>query len=107
LLQSKRGQWISSEEIGHIGGLQYGARVHELRRLGYSIESRVERVPGTAGRRAIRRSWFRMPTDRQILAESIGMGKPVTDEMRARADADDSEPLLFDDLPVEKHRDDG
>jgi hypothetical protein len=49
LFQVKKGQWIDSAEIGDVGGLQYGARIFELRRLGYAIESRVQRVAGTAG----------------------------------------------------------
>ena len=33
-------EWHSHRELAHIGGNRYGARLGELRRLGYLIESR-------------------------------------------------------------------
>ena len=77
------------------------ARLFELRRVGYEIESRVERVLTGTGRRMIKRSWFRLLTPRQLAANAIGMNR-ATPAILAAGFADDSQPNLFDDPPVEK-----
>lgn len=56
LLIAARGAWVPLPEILALGIAQYGARVHELRRLGFNIENRTERVTGTRQRH----SWFRL-----------------------------------------------
>ncbi len=53
LLIDARGGWVSLPEIMACAA-QYNARILELRRLGFSIENRTERVGG------VRHSWFRL-----------------------------------------------
>ena len=53
LLISARGAWVPLPEITACAA-QYGARVLELRRLGFRIENRTKKVDGT------RHSWFRL-----------------------------------------------
>jgi hypothetical protein len=103
LLLSRRGEWIPASEVAKVGGLQYGARLYELRHeQNYEIESRTERV--RAGRHSfVKHSWFRLPTDIQQRAFAVANGKP-SPKKAARA-----EPGLFDDLQPESgtHGDDG
>ena len=40
LLESPRHSWKTRRQIERAGGNRYGARLHELKRLGYLIESR-------------------------------------------------------------------
>lgn len=56
LLIEAHGSWVPLPEILKLGIAQYGARVLELRRLGFNIENRTERVTGTRQRH----SWFRL-----------------------------------------------
>jgi hypothetical protein len=49
-----KGGWIPLPEILALGIAQYGARILELRRLGFNIENRTEHVDG------VRHSWFRL-----------------------------------------------
>jgi hypothetical protein len=49
-----RGEWVPLPDILTLGIAQYGARILELRRTGFSIENRTERRDGT------RHSWFRL-----------------------------------------------
>jgi hypothetical protein len=53
LLIAARGEWVPLLEIAACA-CQYGARVHELRRLGFRIENRTKEIEGS------RRSWFRL-----------------------------------------------
>lgn len=53
LLIEARGQWVSLPEILPMAA-QYSARIHELRRLGFSIENKTANVGGQ------RHSWFRL-----------------------------------------------
>lgn len=46
-LEQSAGMWVPSYELGRIA-LQYGRCVHELRKMGCSIENRVEWVDGQA-----------------------------------------------------------
>jgi hypothetical protein len=62
LLVSARGQWVELPEIMRLAA-QYGARVFELRRLGFKIENKVRDVDGT------RHSWFRLTPSAQIRPE--------------------------------------
>jgi hypothetical protein len=54
LLIDAHGQWVPLPEILALGCAQYGARILELRRLGFRIENRVEHRDGA------RHSWFRL-----------------------------------------------
>ena len=54
VLISARGSWVPLPEILALGIAQYNARIFELRRLGFDIENRTERIDG------VRHSWFRL-----------------------------------------------
>ena len=54
LLIDAHGSWVALPEILALGIAQYGARILELRRMGFNIENRTERVNGA------RHSWFRL-----------------------------------------------
>jgi len=104
LLLSRRGEWIPAAEIAEAGGLQYGARLYELRHeQNCQIESRTERVR-ERGHSVVKRSWFRLLTDRQAAAAKIGQGQTPTKEELDAAARDDS-PTLFDMEPFDSHRD--
>jgi hypothetical protein len=62
LLIQARGSWVELPEIMQLAA-QYGARIFELRRLGFKIENRIRDVGG------IRRSWFRLTPSAQIRPE--------------------------------------
>jgi hypothetical protein len=53
LLIDAHGAWIPLPEIMAYAA-QYNARILELRRLGFNVENRTERVDG------VRHSWFRL-----------------------------------------------
>lgn len=53
LLMAARGGWVALPEIAACAA-QYNARIFELRRLGFSIENRRERVKGEL------HTWFRL-----------------------------------------------
>lgn len=55
LLEEARGSWVPLPAILSLGVAQYGARVHELRRLGHVIENRTEQHAS-----GVRHSWFRL-----------------------------------------------
>jgi hypothetical protein len=108
LLLSRRGEWITAAEIAATAGLQYGARLYELRHEeNLQIESRTERVR-ERGHSVVKRSWFRLMTDRQIAAAKIGQGQtPTKAEMDAALKDDSDQPSLFSEPLAERHRDDG
>jgi len=54
LLRSAVGGWISLGRILELRISQYGARIHELRKLGHRIENKSEWQDGK------RHSWFRL-----------------------------------------------
>jgi hypothetical protein len=54
LLLDPRGDWVSLSDILALNIAQYSARIHELRRLGFTIENKTETVDGK------RHSWFRL-----------------------------------------------
>jgi len=54
LLIDAHGSWVPLPEILALGIAQYNARILELRRLGFVIENKTERINGA------RRSWFRL-----------------------------------------------
>jgi hypothetical protein len=56
LLIDAHGSWVPLPEILKLGVAQYGARIFELRRLGFIIENKSERVAGARQRH----SWFRL-----------------------------------------------
>jgi hypothetical protein len=53
LFQSRPGQWIGLPEILALGFAQFGARIYELRREGYTIENKTEHRDGKT------LSWYR------------------------------------------------
>jgi hypothetical protein len=56
VLIDAHGSWVPLPEILKLGVAQYNARILELRRLGFTIENRTERVAGARQRH----SWFRL-----------------------------------------------
>ena len=54
LLIDARGAWVPLPDILTLGIAQYGARILELRRLGFIIENKTDRMDGA------RHSWFRL-----------------------------------------------
>jgi Helix-turn-helix domain len=54
LLLDAQGSWVPLPDVLALGIAQYNARIYELRRLGFDIENRTERVGGE------RHSWFRL-----------------------------------------------
>jgi hypothetical protein len=82
LLLSARGGWVPLPKIAACAA-QYGARVFELRRLGYYIANRTQDVNG------VRHSWFRLESGPGMLANP-------------KSQAPES---LFE--ITERHRDDG
>jgi hypothetical protein len=60
LIQAK-GAEVSLRQILGLGIAQYGARIYELRKLGFRIINRTERVEGQT------RSWFRLENNNEQL----------------------------------------
>ena len=54
LLRENAGQWVGLPRILDLRISQYGARVHELRKMGHNIENRTEHRDGQV------HSWFRL-----------------------------------------------
>ena len=54
LLIDAHGSWVPLPKILALGIAQYNARILELRRLGFVIENKTERIDGA------RHSWFRL-----------------------------------------------
>ena len=54
LLIDAHGSWVPLPELLALGIAQYNARILELRRLGFAIENRTQRINGA------RHSWFRL-----------------------------------------------
>lgn len=54
LLIAASGGWVPLPEILSLGIAQYSTRILELRRMGFNIENKTERVDGA------RHSWFRL-----------------------------------------------
>ena len=54
LLIDAHGSWVPLPQILALGIAQYGSRIFELRRLGFVIENKTERINGA------RHSWFRL-----------------------------------------------
>jgi len=54
VLLEARGHWVGLPRILELKISQFGARILELRRLGFDIENRQETVDGQ------RRSWYRL-----------------------------------------------
>jgi len=69
ILISARGGWVPLPEILELAA-QYGARIHELRGLGYRIENRKE------GRDGKRNSYFRLVSS---IADPTGVGPASTE----------------------------
>jgi Helix-turn-helix domain len=92
LLIDARGAWVPLLQILDLGIAQYGARILELRRQGFVIENRCERLDGK------RHSWFR------LVQHSPSKSSPVdnsgeSDFMRRRRAEDDQAMPLFSGVP--------
>lgn len=61
LLVSARGGWVPLPEIAACA-MQYGARIFELRGLGFKIENKVSDIGG------VKHSWFRLLPSQQSRA---------------------------------------
>jgi hypothetical protein len=49
------GGWVPAPELAECGGLQFSARLFEIRHdLGFNVENRIETVNGT------KKSWYRL-----------------------------------------------
>jgi hypothetical protein len=106
LLLSRRGEWIPAVEVAEAGGLQYGARLYEIRHdLGYEVESRTERVR-TGRHSVIKRSWFKLLTERETMAHRLANSEKVTREEIERVQRDETQPTLFGDI-TPMHKDEG
>ena len=103
LLKAGRGAWIPLPEILALGIAQYSARICELRKLGYRVENRRERVDG------VQHTYFRVNgTMNGTTAVSIAPPKQEHSaepgrveqarEWIARARVEPTEPSLFGDL---------
>ena len=104
LLLAHRGEWVSSVDLSRLS-LQYNARIFSLRRDGWEIESRVERV---GGRHGAKHGFYRIQTPRQAAAAKVGAGVALTQADRDAAAKDESQPSLFSEPLMEsRHRDDG
>jgi hypothetical protein len=87
LLTDARGDWVSLLSVKECGA-QYNARIHELRRLGFSIENKICEIDGR------RLSWFRLKS----------MPKRVDDRDRGNKSAI-QEGSLFGNLAPERYPD--
>jgi Helix-turn-helix domain len=56
LLIGAKGEWVGLPQILDLKISQYGARIHELRALGFDIRNKTE----TDSKIGVRRSWFRL-----------------------------------------------
>ncbi len=95
LLVGARGSWVGLPEILDLHISQFGARIKELRALGFDISNRMETVDGE------KRSWYRLVPGPTHANELPSPYKPLT------APQQDSSPQssLFD--LTGGHRDDG
>lgn len=71
------GQWHGPAELLSVGGVRYGARVHELQRLGFLLDKRDEEPQGREYR----------------LASSV-LGRPKGKRVKVYLDESDAEELL-------------
>jgi hypothetical protein len=83
LLRSRAGDWVPLPDILALGIAQYSARIYELRREGYRIESKGERRDG------VRYTWFRLATNPTL---------DVVSQLRSIAEPPTREKSLFGDL---------
>jgi hypothetical protein len=75
-LASVRGEWVPLPRILELKISQFGARILELRRLGYRIVNRTENVNGK------RHSWYRLEPgsrDSGIKPERTAVSSPGTE----------------------------
>jgi len=101
LLTENIGRFVDSRELSLIA-LQYPAVVKKLRARGYPIINHVDRV----GWKSVR-GRYKLLTPREAVAAKIGAGQAVKPEQIAAAMKDESQPSLFSEPLVERHRDDG
>jgi hypothetical protein len=72
LLIDARGAWVPLPEILTLGIVQYRARILEVRRRGFIIENKTDRMDGA------RHSWFRL-----IASPATPAPKPEPDKLSA------------------------
>jgi hypothetical protein len=65
LLKAASGKWVPLPDILGLGIAQYSARIHELRKEGFRIENRTERINDT------RHSWFRLVSESAPLSQEL------------------------------------
>lgn len=78
LLREAGGAWVPLPQILALGIAQYSSRILELRRLGFKIENRMERVRGA------RRSWYRLVDASSSKASEILRSSASDSEKRER-----------------------
>jgi hypothetical protein len=64
MLREAEGKWVPLYDILNLGIAQYGARVFELRKLGFLIENKVKQVDG------VRYSWFRLKPQDVVVGQN-------------------------------------
>jgi len=77
LFINAKGSWVASPKIAALAQ-QYGARLLELRRLGFVIQNRIEIVDGA------RHSWFRLlssPVAKPERCAAIVPSKVTTEDL--------------------------
>jgi hypothetical protein len=77
-LVDARGAWVPLPQILALGVAQYGARIHELRALGFRIENRKEHIDG------VLHTWFRLDSGPAITprpATAPSTAAPVTTDL--------------------------
>jgi hypothetical protein len=73
LLQSRPNEWVGLPNILSLGVAQYGARILELRRMGYNIENKLIEVVGGQ-----RHTAFRLVTGEEHQMTGFGVREKVT-----------------------------
>jgi hypothetical protein len=96
VLLRARGDWVPLPQILALGIAQYGARIHELRKLNFQIENRQENRDGK------RHTWFRlrMAAASTTRADQVA-GSCTSSEIESGGSA--SQAMLFD--PIREHVD--
>jgi len=81
--------WHSAKELSRVGGVRYGARILELKRLGYQIESRE--VEGQEGK------------DYRLISRH--KGSPQQKRVKVLLTEDDAHDLAYNDTLTDRARD--
>jgi hypothetical protein len=76
LLIDAHGGWVPLPDILALGIAQYNTRILELRRMGFDIVNRCERVDGA------RHSWYRLVASPAVQAPKPEAPEPAWDDRR-------------------------